>query len=169
MTPRMPFSDPKEDLELYKFTRDRLRAEATFRRERQWAVFSWISSLFLAVIGGAIAIASNSLNFSLGHKVLLTGAVIVFFMLGVLRIQHDGSVAKFYSKACWDLDAKFGVLYDDRSFKGMHLANIGFLLFMAATTIGVIWVTPTDANGGKNASSVNSPASGISVGKAPKG
>jgi hypothetical protein len=36
-----------------------MRDEVMYRREQQWKVFSWVSSLYLAIIGGVIVISSN--------------------------------------------------------------------------------------------------------------
>jgi len=134
-----PLRNVPEDFERYVATRERMQEEIKFRRERQWNVFSWISSLLLAIIGGTIALYSNGRDFAMPHKWLLAVAVALFAIFGIIRIRHDRSVSIFYTEACWSLDEVFGLKFDDRMSKRWHLGHTGFLVLMAITTLGVIW------------------------------
>jgi hypothetical protein len=135
-----------EDFERYVAARERMQAEVQFRRERQWNVFSWISNLLLAIIGGTIALYSNGRDFATLHKWLLTAAVGLFALFGVIRIRHDLSVSIFYTESCLALDDVFGLRFDDSKSKRWHLGHAGFLVLMAITTVGVIWCPVEPAN-----------------------
>jgi hypothetical protein len=128
--------------ELYKFARESSMAEVMHRRERQWKVFSWVSSLYLAIIGGVIAISGSDLTITRVQKGFLIGAVALFAVFGFFRLLHDARVAKAHSKRCFELDKDFNLHFNDKKAKipGMAWAHAVFLLAMAVITIGVIWV-----------------------------
>jgi hypothetical protein len=129
-----------EGFERYKFTRERMRDEVMYRREQQWKVFSWISSLLLAIIGGVIALTGNNLVLALSHKLLLSASVLAFALFGSLRLRHDGSVSSFYSRSYHELDKIFSLEFSDKEAKKWHLGHIGFLLLLTTIAIGVIWI-----------------------------
>jgi hypothetical protein len=130
-----------EDFEHYKFARESSMAEVMHRRERQWKVFSWVSSLYLAIIGGVIVISRSELTLARWPKVLLTVAVVLFAFLGWVRLRHDARVAKAHSDRCFELDEVFDLQFDDSRYKtrGLSGAHIVFLLLIAAITIGIVW------------------------------
>jgi hypothetical protein len=131
-----------EDFEHYKFARESSMAEVMHRRERQWKVFSWVSSLYLAIIGGVIVVSRSELTLATWPKVLLTVAVVLFAFLGWVRLRHDARVAKAHSDRCFELDEVFDLQFDDsRRYKtrGLSGAHIVFLLLIAAITIGIVW------------------------------
>jgi hypothetical protein len=138
---RPSIENTPEGFERYTFTRERMRDEVMYRREQQWKVFSWISSLYLAIIGGVIVISSNELVITISHKVLLTIAVFIFAVAGTLRISHDASVAKAYAHEYHQLDKAFGLMFVDREYKKRHLAHIGFLWLLAIISWLVIWIS----------------------------
>jgi hypothetical protein len=131
-----------EGFERYKFTRERLSGEEMYRRERQWKVFTWVSSLFLTIIGGVIALSSSDLILATLQKGALTGVVIVFAGFALLRITHDASVAEAYSRKCFKLDEIFGLEFNDRGAKKRHIRHRGFLVLLAGVTIVVVWFVP---------------------------
>jgi hypothetical protein len=51
--------------ECTKYVRGLLADEIRYRRDRQWNIFSWSSSLLLGLIGGIVALAGASENFKL--------------------------------------------------------------------------------------------------------
>lgn len=134
-----PFSDTPDGFERYKYTRERLSQETKYRRDRQWNVFVWIAGLFLAIIGGVIAIHSNGHALAYSHRISLTAAVFAFLIFGAIRIRHDASVARFYSDKCFEFDSIFNLQFDDRPSKKRHVGHRVFLLILAAAAVGVIW------------------------------
>src|SRR3712207_474436 len=93
-----------EDFERYKFARESAMAEIMHRRERQWKVFSWINSLYVVIIGGVIAISSNELTLATRHRWVLSVAVVIFLLLGSLRLFHEAREALKHWNSCrtWD-------------------------------------------------------------------
>jgi hypothetical protein len=137
-------TDPS-DFERLKFARENSMAEVMHRRERQWKVFSWVSSLYLAIIGGVIAISGSDLTITTWHKRFLIAAVLLFALLGFFRLIHDARVAKAHSDKCFELDGRLNVAFDDSNDKlpKMRWAHAAFLWPLAILTIGVIWAAPT--------------------------
>jgi hypothetical protein len=131
-----------EGFERYKFTRERLSGELMYRRERQWKVFSWVSSLFLTIIGGVIALSSSDLILATLQKASLTGVVLVFALFALLRITHDISVAEAYSRKCFKLDEILELEFNDKSAKKRHIRHRGFLIMLAVVTVSIVWFVP---------------------------
>jgi hypothetical protein len=131
-----------EGFERYKFTRERLSGELMYRRERQWKVFSWVSSLFLTIIGGVIALSSSDLILATLQKASLTGVVLVFAGFALLRITHDVSVSKAYSDECFKLDEILELEFNDKWAKKKHIRHRGFLVMLAGVTISIVWFVP---------------------------
>ena len=135
-----------EDFERYKFARESSIAEVMHRRERQWKVFSWVSSLYLAIIGGVIVISSNELTLAPQYKVLLAVAVVLFFVLGLIRLLHESREALKHWESCraWDqtYNQDFKIL-SKKKIPFMSYAHIIFLFFMMGITLVVIWVPAT--------------------------
>ncbi len=111
-----------------------------YRREQQWKVFSWISSLLLAIIGGVITLVGNELILALPHKFLLSASVLAFTLFGALRLRHDASVGGFYARSYHEIDKIFGLEFSDRDAKKWHVGHVGFLLLLTVIAIGVIWI-----------------------------
>ncbi|MES1244393.1 MAG: hypothetical protein ABUT39_22505 [Acidobacteriota bacterium] len=108
--------------------------ECNYRRNRQWAVFSWATALMLAILGGVVTLYSTSHPIYIGHAIALVVFIWAFAAVSARWIHHDAAVALSYSEASWKLDDMFGLKFDDRPHKKRHLAHIGLLILLAATT-----------------------------------
>jgi hypothetical protein len=124
----------QDHFERYSYTRARLMEECNYRRNRQWAVFSWATALMLAILGGVVTLYSTSHPIYIGHTIAIVVFIWVFAVVSARWIYHDAEVALFYSKASWKLDDTFELMFDDRPHKKRHLAHIGLLILLAATT-----------------------------------
>jgi hypothetical protein len=130
------------DFEKYKFARQKLSEEMMYRRERQWKIFSWISTLLVGITGGVIALNGKDFSFSVLHKIAVTFAVIVLSTFSCIRIYHDSTVALGYSKIISKLDAKQKLKFTDRAYKKWHLGNIGFTILLMLAAIFAVWTSP---------------------------
>lgn len=124
----------QDDFERYSYTRTRLMEECNYRRNRQWAVFSWATALMLAILGGVVTLYSTSHPIYIGHAIALGVFIWAFAAASASWISHDAAVALCYSEASWSLDEVFELKFDDRPHKKRHLAHIGLLILLAATT-----------------------------------
>jgi uncharacterized protein (DUF983 family) len=90
------------------------QAEADYRREKRWKIFSWTSSLLVGSIAGAVAITSSS-NTALPlwpHKLVLILAVLTLAAYAILWIRYNGIVLENAWNHVRELDAKLGVYGD---------------------------------------------------------
>lgn len=120
------FQDSPEGFERYTYTRTRLMEECNYRRNRQWSVVTWASTLLLAVMGGVVTLWSTDNPISVQHAWVLTCVVVLCACFCVTWITHDAGVAQYYSDRCWEADDEFGLKYDDRSHKKRHYVRNPF-------------------------------------------
>jgi hypothetical protein len=62
---------------LNKFVRDLLANEIAYRRERREQIFTWASTVLIAIIGGTIALTSQGHALGLWQRVYLSLAIFV--------------------------------------------------------------------------------------------
>jgi len=72
---------------------DTVRWEIDYRRQRQWDIFSWCSTLLVGVIGGTIALrtgffASHPKTWTIYLQWVISGAVFVLVANSILWISH---------------------------------------------------------------------------------
>ena len=84
--------------EQQKYIFETLRKEAEYRRDKAWKIFSWASTILLAVIGGVIALATNpNPNERVvlpwyPHRILLLAAVTILAAYSILWVERNLSV-----------------------------------------------------------------------------
>lgn len=80
-----------------------LYKELEYRRRRQWEIFTWCSTLLVAITGGLIALQTRqqASPFQLGQKISISLAVLVLVVYAVLWIAHNNGLEKSI-KDCFD-------------------------------------------------------------------
>lgn len=84
--------------EQQKYVFENLRKEVEYRRDKAWKIFSWASTILLAIIGGLIALATNpdpEKHFKLlcyPHKILLVSSVFILAVYSTLWVERNLSV-----------------------------------------------------------------------------
>ena len=139
---KINISDTEDGFERYKVARQRLREEVMYRREQQWKVFSWASTILLGTIAGVIALTQKGFEFHLFHQLTLIGATVAIAAFSGLRIRHDQQVARAHSDEAARLDRVFGLEFEHRKRKRKHFGHIGFICLLAAGAIAVIGYAP---------------------------
>ena len=77
------------DFETKKFACEALAANIKYRRERRWLVFSWSSSILIALIGGIFALAnSTGIDLSLFQRAMLSVAATTVTVCAMLWIRR---------------------------------------------------------------------------------
>lgn len=127
-----------QDFERFKFIIGTLREEVMYRREQQWKVFNWVTTLLLGIIAGIIALAGKGFYFHLLHQFVAGFAVFILALFASLRINHDASVAKAHSTEAFNLAQTFNVAFDDKQYKKRHLGHIGFIYMLAGAALILI-------------------------------
>lgn len=80
-----------------------LYKELEYRRRREWEIFSWCSTLLVAITGGLIALQTRqgAYPFHLGQKISISLAVLVLVAYAVFWIGHNNDLEKSI-KSCFD-------------------------------------------------------------------
>jgi hypothetical protein len=63
------------EFEKLQLAREQLSKEIQYRRDREWQIFSWASSVLIAIIGGSAALSGVGRGITYGHKLWLAGGV----------------------------------------------------------------------------------------------
>lgn len=71
---------------------DGLQKELEYRRKKQWDIFSWCSTLLVAITGGVIALRAreSAFMFSSITKVIISLAVLALFFYAAFWIIYNG-------------------------------------------------------------------------------
>ena len=72
-------------------TSDVVQKELEYRRKKQWDIFSWSSTVFVAITGGVIVLETREKAYRLhsSQKVAISVAVIALVMYAVLWLSHN--------------------------------------------------------------------------------
>lgn len=63
--------------------------EITFRMDKLWRIFSWTSTVLVAIIGGTIALRTGEQDLSLGHRNVIAGAAAVLALYAILWLRQN--------------------------------------------------------------------------------
>jgi hypothetical protein len=78
-------------LERLKFAYQLQQKEMDYRREKRWRIFSWVSSLLVGSIAGAVAITADSTKTlpTYPHKTFMIAAVLALAIYAILWEWHN--------------------------------------------------------------------------------
>jgi len=128
--PAHPFENKKEHFDAYVKVRDIIASETKYRRDRQWEIIKWVTTIFLAIIGLLFTLMSRQVPLNFAQAACLTGVVAVISLGACLRIIHDAGVVCFNSRTCIEMDKSFHLHFDDSKYKlsyRMHRLWLAFL------------------------------------------
>lgn len=113
-----------------------LQKDVEYRRKRQWDVFSWSSTLLVAIIGGLIAIKTSEHPHSLRRltQVIITAAVVVLGGYAYRWIYDDAK----RQVATVDLLNKVAKL-EPEEHKYPALGYRGAIILLAVVAVLAVW------------------------------
>jgi hypothetical protein len=81
--------------------------ELDYRRKKQWDIFSWCSTLLVAITGGVIALETAQQAYPLhrSQRAIISLAVAVLVAYAVLWIGHNWSMEKL-ARRCFSNETK---------------------------------------------------------------
>jgi hypothetical protein len=136
--PNLPATDPKAKA---KYIREALTDEIAHRRERRQQVFSWASSLLVAIIGGTVGLTfKEGHSLATGHKWILTIAIAVLGLYSVLWVNHHWQAERKAITAINSYDLELGIPIASKDYK-IEWPSIGALVFLAGTALAAVWIT----------------------------
>jgi hypothetical protein len=126
------------EFEEFKFARELLSKEIQFRRERQWQVFTWTSSILVGIIVGVIAINGTDKGFVITtyHKWLLCFAVCIIAICACYWLaEHTYKERRLRAKAN-QYDKELGLDIELHSGKGHYFR--GYILAIVLMAIAAL-------------------------------
>lgn len=139
-----PTPDPDE----LKFRRSILQDEIKYRRDRRSGIFTWASSILMAVTGGVIAIQLNSGRVLEGsQKIILSGAVLVLALYAGLWWDKQRRRGQVLRKEQVKIDLGLQLFVPE--YEGSLLNKVGGLvaiILLALTALAAIWIPVSGAS-----------------------
>ena len=135
---------PDDNLRILAF-REILQHEIDFRRERRWGIFTWASTLLVAVIGGTVALQQQSgVALGPGQKILLSAAVVILAGYSCIWWESHRRVGSAIRKQLFELDRSLGLEWA-RTPTGLPRRVGGFytILLLAIAAVAAIWLPPS--------------------------
>ena len=78
---------PNEDIRL--LARNAVLDEISYRMDKLWRIFSWTSTVLIAIIGGTIALRKDQVDLALGHQSVVAGAVVVLAVYAMIWLRQN--------------------------------------------------------------------------------
>lgn len=63
--------------------------EISFRMDKLWRIFSWTSTVLVAIIGGTIALRTGQTTLSIGHQGIVAGAALVVGAYAIAWLRQN--------------------------------------------------------------------------------
>jgi hypothetical protein len=110
--------------------------ELDFRREKQWDIFSWCSTILVAITGGVIALQAGTQPHPLvwPQRAIISLAVVVLVAYAVLWLRHNWHMEKL-ARWCFNKDASERVWGPKRRVVGYSWA----LVMLGAAALLATW------------------------------
>jgi len=107
-------ADPTSDqqLERLKFARQQLEKERAHRRDKVWKIFSWSSTLLIAIIGGTVALKTDppdGFTFSWWLRGVLIASVVFLMAYANLWIKQNLAIGDTVQEAIDECDQDLGI------------------------------------------------------------
>jgi hypothetical protein len=130
--------EPKsDDHERWRYERSILQEEVDYRRNRRSGIFTWASSILIAVTGGVMAIQLNSgRTFSDGQRLILSSAVIVLGGYAALWWEKQRRRGQALHRDLATIDQRLEI--EPRKPTGGILDKVGGLVAIILLTIAAL-------------------------------
>jgi len=122
--------------ESHEATIDLAYKELEYRRKKQWDIFSWCSTLLVAITGGVIALETRQQTYPLhrSQKAIISLAVAVLVVYAVLWLGHNWRMDKL-ARCCFSKEIKERIWGPKRKAVGYRWA----LVMLGAAALLAIW------------------------------
>jgi hypothetical protein len=132
------------DTTIGRFARAVVSEELEYRREKQWRIFSWVSAVLLAAIGGIVALAGKGdFRFPLSLRILMALALATLAGYACLWIAEN---IKFETLAREDLtkiDKSLGIAFRIPDPQSRRLFGYGAtVLLLALAAVLTVMLAP---------------------------
>jgi len=144
-------------LEELQFAREAVMAEVSYRREKQWKIFSWSATLLTAIGGGVVALKTQlrleafkahlqaAPSLALPYKFALALAVVGLWAYSFFWIRQNWRLSQKAEKALCNFDSKLGI---DTSLRTLDVSQerftrglwFGYNWALFLVVVAVLWI-----------------------------
>jgi hypothetical protein len=130
------------DFETLKFRREVLQQEIDYRRERRSAIFTWSSSLLVAITSGVVILqVQGDQPMSVAQKAVLSSATLILGVYAALwwdDHRRQGAVARAEVKK---IDRQMSIpFHEHRSLRSDLVGGLLAILLLTVTALLAIWL-----------------------------
>ena len=129
--------------------RDALLGELDHRREKQWKIFSWMAGLFVAMIGGTLALKLRNppKDFAVPFKAAITIAALGLQVYAVIWTRQNWQLELKVLQKLHKLGIDFPTNDKNELFLGERGTGLVFgylqaLLLVFVALVLVVWIQP---------------------------
>lgn len=124
-------------LDEIKFVRESLLKELEFRREKQWRIFSWVSSVLVGVTAGIIALNGKDEGFAITpyHKGLLIFAITVLTAYACIWIRENRIKEQSILNNIQEYDVRFEIQVVQHTNAPNYVGYVGTTALLAVAAI----------------------------------
>lgn len=116
--------------------RQSVMEEITFRMTKLWRIFSWTSTVLMAITGGAIALRTGSRSLELAHQSLIAASALVIGLYAVIWLRQNLRLETMARDALAAHDEALGIsIYNTSIGGGLPRPDIGIFLGYNMTVV----------------------------------
>lgn len=129
--------------------RDALLGELSHRREKQWKIFSWMAGLFVAMIGGTLALKLGEppKDFSVPLKTAITLAALGLQIYATVWTRQNWQLELKVLRKLHELGIDFPSNDGHEQYLGQRGTGLVFgylqaLILVFVALVAVVWIKP---------------------------
>jgi len=124
------------DDKLRVLARQAVLEEITFRMTKLWWIFSWTSTVLIAITGGVIALRTGGQSLELAHQVLIAASAVVIGLYAVIWLRQNLRLEALARNALAAHDEALGIhSYNMKIGGGLPRPDIGIVVGYKITVI----------------------------------
>ena len=126
----------QQESKLKVLARQTVLDEIKFRMEKLWRIFSWTSTVLIAITGGTIALRTGDNVLSDWHEVILAVAPLVVALYAVVWLRQNLRLEAMARNALEAHDTSLGIAeYNEAINGGLPRPDIGIIVGYKLTVI----------------------------------
>ena len=126
----------QQENKLKVLARQTVLDEIRFRMEKLWRIFSWTSTVLLAITGGTIALRTGDHVISNWHEVILAAAPLVVALYAVVWLRQNLRLEVIARNALVAHDTSLGITEYNESINGsLPRPDIGIIVGYKLTVV----------------------------------
>lgn len=79
----------QSDSDIRILARETVLNEISYRMDKLWRIFSWTSTVLVAIIGGTVALRTGENDLAIRHRIILAAAALVLATYAVIWLSQN--------------------------------------------------------------------------------